>query len=275
MLTKIVRFIFENSLIEVLDKEITIEGGSGITITGYRNTTPLDKTNHTMIAASVNSKVHLKNLKIVNSQKYGVQAYNGGYVSLDNVTIDNCRYGGILVNAGTVEIINLSLGTNGENSNSGIEISKSINIENSNNEPQLLMNGTISSENDEGVIYFADDNNDATKGFTIENSNTTTDKILANGTKVVITNSNNEIKYTSNEIKDTTTVQGEKYVENTDTTNPTDQTTPEETPTTPVNNSVENPKTSDNILTSIILAIISLGAISICVKKIQTKTMKS
>ena len=264
-----------SEIIEVLDKEITIDGGSGVTITGYRDTTPLDKTNHTMIAAAENSKIYLKNIKIVDAQKYGVQAYNGGYVSLDNVTIDNCRYAGILVNAGTVEIINLSLGTNGENSNKGIEISKSINIENSDNEPQLFMNGTISSTNKDGVIYFADDDNDATKGFTIDNSDTTTDKILANGTKVVITDSNNEVKYTSNEIKDTTTIQGDDYVENVDPTDPTEPTNPNDTPTTPVNNGVENPKTSDSIFTSIILAIISLGAISICAKKIQTKTMKS
>ena len=44
------------------------------------------------------------------------------------------RYGAVLLNGGTVEIISLSLGTNGEGANNGIEVSKSVNLAASNNQ---------------------------------------------------------------------------------------------------------------------------------------------
>ena len=114
-LTQSIKLDDENDIL-FTDKEITIEGANeGITITGWRDD-EVEKPagNQSIITALAGGNIHLKNLTLVDSQKYGVQAYDGGYVSLENVRIDNCRYGAVLLNGGTVEIISLSLGTNGE-----------------------------------------------------------------------------------------------------------------------------------------------------------------
>lgn len=233
--------------ITVENKEITIDGTENhYTLYGNRDATGTVTDNITLVTAvNEGAIVHLKNVNLYDSPKYGIQAYNGGYVSIDNVTIENCKYGAILVNAGTVEIINLSLGKNGEPNNKGIEISKSINLADSDKQPNIIMNGTINSALDEGVIYFADDANDGTTGFVIENSETTSDKILVNGETAVITDSNNEVKYTSNEAKEGTVIEGEEYTPNIEVTDP-EPTTPE-TPVEEVSNE-ENPETSDGIL---------------------------
>ena len=232
------------------DKEITIEGASeGITITGWRDDT-VEKPagNQSIITALSGGKIQLKNLTLVNSQKYGVQAYDGGYISLENVRINNCRYGAVLLNGGTIEIISLSLGTNGEGSNNGIEVSKSVNLADSNNQPSIVMNGTLSSDIEENVIRFADDANDRTTGFIIENKETTTDKILVKGNTVVVTDATNEIKYQSNELQQGATFEGEEYTPNIDVTDPVE-------PTEEVNNET-NPETSDGILLFLGLTIV-------------------
>ena len=130
-LTKDVTINSKKEIVEITGKEITIDGGEGVTITGYRDDTPKEEIggNHSLITASVGAKIHLKNVTLIDSQKYGVQAHDGGYVSLDNVTINNCRYGAVLINAGTIEVINVKLGSNGETENNGIEVSKSIKLE--------------------------------------------------------------------------------------------------------------------------------------------------
>ncbi len=232
------------------DKEITIEGASeGITITGWRDDN-VEKPagNQSIITALSGGKIQLKNLTLVNSQKYGVQAYDGGYISLENVRINNCRYGAVLLNGGTIEIISLSLGTNGEGSNNGIEVSKSVNLADSNNQPSIVMNGTLSSDIEENVIRFADDANDRTTGFIVENKETTTDKILVKGNTVVVTDATNEIKYQSNELQQGATFEGEEYTPNIDVTDPVE-------PTEEVNNET-NPETSDGILLFLGLTIV-------------------
>ena len=55
----------------------------------------------------------LKDIDVNNGPKYGVQAYDGATVILNNVSITGFRYGGVLVNGGNLEIIDLHLGTNG------------------------------------------------------------------------------------------------------------------------------------------------------------------
>lgn len=260
-----------NDIVAITGKEITIEGKDGVTITGYRDDSvtneDLSGVNHSLITAGENAKIHLKNVSLVDSQKYGVQAYNGGYVSLDNVTINNCRYGAVLINAGTVEVVNLNLGSNGENGvNNGIEVSKSVKLESSTSQPQLVMNGTISSAVKENVIRFADDDNDATTGFIIENKENSTDKILANGNTVVITDSNNDIKFTSNEV--TAPVTGDKYDDPNSETDPTTPTNPDDDKT-----EVTNPETFDGIIVSVIALVLGLAAVSVCFKKLYTKTM--
>ena len=257
-------------IIIVSGKEITIDGANH-TITGWRDDEVESPSGNQSIitALETGANIHIKNLKLENSQKYGIQAYDGGYVDLENVTIDNCRYGAILVNAGSVEVISLALGANGETENNGIEISKAKALEASANEPTVIMNGTITSEVEENVIRFAKDENDVTKSFTITNEDTTTDKILVEDNKVVITNENNEVKFVSNESKEETTLTGEEYVP-TETEEETDPTTPpESTPDTQLKEET-NPETSDPLL-FIVIALVATTVIG----GVTVKTLKN
>ena len=246
--------------------EVTIDGANH-TITGNRAATGSVTDNITLITASLNgSKINLKNVTLKDSPKYGVQAYNGGYVSLQNVTIENCKYGAVLVNGGTVEVISLNLGYNGENSNNGIELSKSQNIVSSPNQPTVVMNGTLTSTETENVIRFAEDENDATTEVVIENAETTTDKVFVNDSKLVVTDNAGEVKYESNEAADIT-VDGDEYVEPSEPTTPT---TPEETPSTgDTTEEVTNPETSDSVLLIVAGLIISAAAGTFAMKQLK------
>lgn len=246
-LTDNIKLDSQDDSIAVSGKEITIDG-AGFTITGWRDD-EIEKPSGNqsiIVALQTGAVVHLKNVKLVDSQKYGVQAYDGGYIDLDNVEINNCRYGAVLVNAGTVEIINLKLGSNGESANNGIEVSKSVNITNPDSVPSIVMNGTITSALKDNVIRFADDDNDATTGFIIENKETSVDKILVNDKTVVIADKNNEIKFVSNELKEGTEIKGDDYVPNDSENNNT-------TPEVPAGE--DNPETSDALLLIIITLI--------------------
>lgn len=246
-LTDNIKLDSQDDSIDVSGKEITIDG-AGFTITGWRDD-EIEKPSGNqsiIVALQTGAVVHLKNVKLVDSQKYGVQAYDGGYIDLDNVEINNCRYGAILVNAGTVEIINLKLGSNGESANNRIEVSKSVNITNPDSVPSIVMNGTITSTLKDNVIRFADDDNAATTGFIIVNKETSVDKILVNDTTVVITDKNNEIKFVSNELKEGTEIKGDDYVPNDSEDNNT-------TPEVPAGE--DNPETSDALLLIIITLI--------------------
>lgn len=267
-LTQSIKLDDENDIL-FTDKEITIEGANeSITITGWRDD-EVEKPagNQSIITALAGGNIHLKNLTLVDSQKYGVQAYDGGYVSLENVRIDNCRYGAVLLNGGTVEIISLSLGTNGEGANNGIEVSKSVNLAASNNQPSIVMNGTLNSDVTENVIRFADDENDGTTGFIIENKETTTDKVLVNGNTAVVTDATNEIKYQSNELQQGATFEGEEYTPNIEVTDPVEPTTPEEV-TEEVSNEA-NPETSDGILLFLGLTIVGFAGTALAYRRLH------
>lgn len=258
----------------VADKEITIDGND-FTITGWRDEAGSLSSDQSIITAGANGIVHLKNVTLTNAQKYGVQAFNGGYVSLENVTINDCRYGGILLNAGTIEVISLNLGFNGQNPdgqggilNNGIEVSTSVKLNEPNAIPSIIMNGTINSTEKDNVIYFASDANDNTKGFIVENTDTTTDKILVNGTTAVITDINNEIKYESNELKEGTVFEGEDYTPNIEVTDPVEPTTPSEEANSDTNGE-ENPETSDGILLFLGLTVVGFAGVALTYKKLH------
>ncbi len=187
------------SPIEIKDKTITIDG-KGHSISKNVATWNDSGANATLITAGMNSNVTLSNLTLRDSKKYGAQAYNGGYLILDNVIIYDCAYGGVIVNAGTLEIRNLSLRHNGkENSNNGIEIGKGKELDDSygTNQPKLIMNGVLTSTETENVIYLA--SNDYLTEFSVETSENSQDKLFIDGNKVVVANENNEIKFESNE----------------------------------------------------------------------------
>lgn len=112
---------------------------------------------------------------------------------------------------------------------------------------KLIMNGTISSTETENVIYLAE--NDRLDKFEIQNGDSTTNKILIQGNKVVVTDAANNILYSSNENANIT-MTGTSYTQNTPDegeNNPpaTDPETPTETPTeTPNENEVKEPETT-------------------------------
>ena len=123
-----------------------------------------------------------------NGPKYGVQAYDGGTVILNNVSIVGFRYGGVLVNGGNVEVIDLHLGFNGTDTNNGIEIDKGAAATNN---PTLTMNGTLTSDVNENVVRPATNGN--LTDFTITNTESTTNKVVIAGDKVVFTDENNNV----------------------------------------------------------------------------------
>lgn len=130
------------------------------------------------------------------------------------------------------------------------------------------MNGTINSTEKDNVIYFASDANDNTKGFIVENTDTTTDKILVNGTTAVITDANNEVKYESNELKEGTVFEGEDYTPNIEVTDPVEPTTPSEEANSDTNGE-ENPETSDGILLFLGLTVVGFAGVALTYKKLH------
>ena len=128
------------------------------------------------------------------------------------------------------------------------------------------MNGTLTSTETENVIRFAEDENDATTEVVIENAATTTDKVLVNDSKLVVTDNAGEVKYESNEAADIT-VDGDEYVEPSEPTTPT---TPEETPSTgDTTEEVTNPETSDSVLLIVAGLIISAAAGTFAMKQLK------
>ncbi len=197
------------SPIEVTGKSITIMG-NGHTITRIDTNWTPNGSNGTLITAGGDgTRLTLVNMTLTGSQKYGAQSYNGAYLVLDSVNISGNGFGGVLVNAGTLEIKNVVLGRNGNPSNNGIEIAKGSGVI-GDNKPILIMNGRLSSSETENVIYLAENDNLIT--FEVRNTDSTTNKVFVQGQKVVVTDENNNIIYQSNE-NPNITVTGSEYVE--------------------------------------------------------------
>lgn len=178
--------------IKIRGKEITIDG-NGHTISAnntWANGTGGDQSLITVIG---DAKVTLKNLNLRDSKKYGVQAYDGGYVILNGVNAVNNLYGGVLANGGTVEIIDLTLGKNGEKDNVGIEVGK----QNEDYEdPKIIMNGKLSSNQSKNVIWIAQ--NDDLDNFSVENKDDTQYKLITTDGQILVVNQANEVVYASN-----------------------------------------------------------------------------
>ncbi len=207
----------------VLTKPIEINNGKVITINGNGNTItraaegyqPVNSNSTLLTAGGKGTVLHLMNVKLIGSEKYGVQAYNEGYVSLEGVTISDCGYGGVLVNAGTVEVKNLVLNRNGDpaRGNNGIEIAKSSSLQNPDAKPVLVMNGSLTSSETENVIFLAV--NDSLTEFEVKNEEGTQDKLFISGKKVIVTDPNNNVKFVSNEnTKQGLDLVGSDYVPN-------------------------------------------------------------
>ena len=208
-----------SNIITVSGKTITING-NGHKISGNIDAINgnVSGDNKSLITAvDSGATVILKNLELTQSPKYGVQAYNGGKVTLNGVNIHDCLFGGVLNNCGTVEIIDLTLGHNGNaGSNNGIEMSKGLSLADQQLEPTLILNGTLESDQTEYVVYIAEDSKDTITSFKVENGSNAVDKIYVSGNKVVVTDSNNTVKFESNSSDRVTSenTSGETYVPN-------------------------------------------------------------
>ena len=192
------------------EKDLTING-NGHTISRNTETWQNNVNNGTLLTVGADATLTLNNLNLRGAAKYGAQAYNGGKLILNGVTVADCEYGGILVNGGTLEIKDLTLYRNRNNgdANNGIEIGKGANVTET---PKIVMNGSLQSTVDENVIYF--DNDDELTGFEVENTPNTQDKLLVNDNgQVVVTDENNNILYESNEVEGID-IEGNEYHEN-------------------------------------------------------------
>lgn len=171
----------------VIAKELIIDG-NGHRLTGSSDWTSTSG-NQTMFTAQLSdAKLTLKDIYLVNGPKYGVQAYDGATVILDNVSITDFKYGGVLVNGGNLEVRDLHLGRNGTGDNNGIEIDKGAAATHN---PTLTMNGVLLSDQGENVVRIADNGN--LTEFTITNTDTTTNKVLVAGDRVLFTDENNNV----------------------------------------------------------------------------------
>lgn len=230
--------------IEITEKTLTING-NGHTISRIDTNWTPNGSNGTLITAGLSgTRLTLNNITLTGSQKYGVQTYNGAHVILNGVTLSDNGFGGVLVNGGTLEVRNLTLGKNGTPNNNGIEIAKGSSAADS-SISRLIMNGTLSSSETTNVIFLAE--NDQLDKFEIQNSDTTTNKILIQGNKVAITDAANNVLFTSNENPNITMTEvpytpnsGTTEGENPPATNPDNN--PNENPgETPVETPTETP----------------------------------
>lgn len=190
-----------------IQKELIIDG-NGYTVSGSTEWTSTSGNQSMFTAQSTAGKLTLKDIDLNNGPKYGVQSYDGASVILNNVSITNFRYGGVLVNGGYVEVIDLHLGYNGTGANNGIEIDKGAYATNN---PTLVMNGTLTSDTAENVVRVAENGN--LTSFIISNTESTTNKIFLAGDSLVLTDENNNIvSETTVPSKVTGTTTGKKQV---------------------------------------------------------------
>ncbi len=250
--------------IEISEATIVING-KGHTISKADEGWNAVGANGTLITSGIGAKVTLSNMVLENSQKYGAQAYNGGYLILDGVTISDCGFGGVIVNAGTVEVKNLTLNRNGGQANNGIEIAKGFSISTGDNQPTLIMNGTLTSTENENVVYIAI--NDTLEGFEVSNTENTTNKILVDGNGVVVTDQNNKVLYRSNEVADLE-IEGKTLTEEIKESEPTPEVKPEPTPEVkPETQKDVTPKTGLSNSLEIALLVLVTSIVSIAIIK--------
>ena len=162
--------------------DVTIIGG-GYTIIGTDTIQGVSSpSNKSLIVANPGATVTLQGISLIDSPKYGVQAFNGGSVILNGVYINNCAYGGVLINGGTVTVKSLSLGSNGTGSNNGIEMDMGSTVI----EPSLIMQGTLSTDQATNVVRILSEAN-------VANAAGTSNKVFVSGNSVLLTDANNNV----------------------------------------------------------------------------------
>lgn len=234
--------------IEITGKSITINGNGHTVTRNATNWSPNGSNGSLITAGAEGTKLSLVNITLSGAQKYGVQSYNGAYVVLNGVTLSDNGFGGVLVNAGTLEVKNVVLHKNGQTSNNGIEIAKGNGITTQDNHPVLIMNGTLSSSEKENVIYIAI--NDQLSTFEVKNTDSSTNKVFIKDNKVVVTDAQNNIIFESNAAPNIT-IAGSDYVEN--VVVPDNGNTEEKPAVKPNEKPAETPKTG--LIDSLIIAV--------------------
>ena len=168
--------------------------------------------NATIITAVEGGDLTLENIILENSKKYGVQAYNGGKVTLKGVNIKNCAYGAVLVNGGEIKIEELTMSNNGdpENGGNGIEIGQGELVTHA---PKVVLDGEIKLEGTGQTNYLWVAENDQLKGFTVDNAEDSPNKLQIQNGKVVLIDEKDNVISTSNEAKKGVIVTGDTYKE--------------------------------------------------------------
>ena len=237
------------------DKDVTLNGNGNTLKAVYTGTSG----NQTIITSTAGT-LTLQNISLTNSPKYGVQAYNGGNVVLDGVTISNHtdKFGAVNINGGTVTIKDLTMTDNVY----GIEFAAGLNVTGT---PALIMDGVIKG-NQKDVLYVDIDQITADKTISVENTENSTQKISLKDNTIVLMEGD-KVLATSNELATGTTVDvdGEKLQAEEPAKEPT---TPEEPKdeNNDVKDEVENPKTSDGIMITVAALAVS-AVIAVIAKK--------
>ena len=237
------------------DKDVTLKGNGNTLNAVYTGTSG----NQTIITSTAGT-LTLQNISLTNSPKYGVQAYNGGNVVLDGVTISNHtdKFGAVNINGGAVTIKDLTMTDNLY----GIEFAAGLNVTGT---PALIMDGVIKG-NQKDVLYVDIDQITADKTILVKNTENSTQKISLKDNTIVLMEGD-KVLATSNELATGTTVDvdGEKLQAEEPAKEPT---TPEEPKdeNNDVKDEVENPKTSDGIMITVAALAVS-AVIAVIAKK--------
>ena len=239
------------------DKDVTLKGNGNTLNAVYTGTSG----NQTIITSTAGT-LTLQNISLTNSPKYGVQAYNGGNVVLDGVTISNHtdKFGAVNINGGTVTIKDLTMTDNLY----GIEFAAGLNVTGTS---ALIMDGVIKG-NQKDVLYVDIDQITADKTISVENTENSTQKISLKDNTIVLMEGD-KVLATSNELATGTTVDvdGEKLQAEEPAKEPT---TPEEPKdeNNDVKDEVENPKTSDGIMITFATLVLSSVIVFVARKKL-------
>lgn len=222
--------------------------GAGFTISAS-DTFTNDGANGSILAVMNGAEVVLNDITINKAVKYGVQAYDGGIVSLNGVTITNSGFGAVLINGGGLIVLDLTMNDN----TFGIEFGKGAFVT---NEPAMLMNGTISGNQVDPIVLATNDN---LGEVVVGNMPDSEMKLAVDGKKLVLKDKDGTVVATSNEANSGVVVKEEAV----------DEPIPTPTPTpVPDNTPSENPNTNDNVGTYIVLAILGFSALAFSSKKV-------
>ena len=238
----------------ITNQDITLNGAGFELKATYTGTSG----NQTIITSG-SGTLTLMNIKLIDSPKYGVQAYNGGNVILDDVTINNNseKYGAVLINGGTVTVKSLTMANNSY----GIEFAAGVNVTGT---PALIMDGEIKGNQNDPIYVDVDQ----VKALNVTNTETSKQKVSLKDNTIVLTDGEKVIA-TSNILPNGTVVEvdGTKVEAAEPVVTPENPDTDKDNTQTTTKDEIKNPNTSDNIL--FIIGALAVSAAGIIISKKQ------